>query len=77
MVITVVETRILLGLYSLPAEADINRQILLFVALSKMVWYYIACPGGEIPAFGILIHTFNILYVIRYMCTEVWFNLQS
>ena len=35
MVITVVETRILLGLYSLPAEADVNRQILLFVALSN------------------------------------------
>ena len=51
MVITVVETRILLVLYRPPAEADINHQILLFVALRN--WSGITCPGGEIPVFGI------------------------
>jgi len=77
MVITVVGTRILLRLYRLPAEADINRQILLFVALSNWSGITLHVLVVKYLCLEFLIHTCNILYVLRYMCTEVCFNLRT
>jgi len=63
MVITVVETRILLGLCSLPAEADINHQILLFLALGN--WS------------GITLHVLVVKYLhLEFKYTHVLFCMQ-